>query len=860
MYWHSHPEILPDLITVGLACILAVLSLHRRRTPGAIYFGWVMSAIALWMFCEILVTASTSVITKVFWWKASYVGNVMVPILWLVFVLRYTGYSQWLRPTYLLIALSIPVMTLVVVWSETLHPLFFSQFTVSTVHETIRLHVSYHGWYWIYLAYSYLLLFAGVGFLMYAIHTGASRLYRRQARSVILGALLFGAGTFLSIFHTHTWFPLDPMPLGALLGGMVIFWSICKHRFLELAPLARKVLVEHMPEGMLVIDTQDRIVDVNPSAGRMLGRQPDDVLGRACHDLLPGIRLGNLPTMPDQISTEHVTVSTNGQAHLYDLRIAPLIEEHDKWVGWLISVQDATQSYQAQRALEESKQEVREIFAQMKNGFYRTTPDGEILLANQRLAEMLGYTAPEELEGHFLHDLPNFDTSNREDFTALMDEQDAVQNFEATWTTTAGEGLLVHISGHKRYDDQAARIFYEGVVIDVTEQKQLQRQLQQAQKMESLGRLAGGVAHDFNNILTSIAMNADFGLLQSDVHPFSNQLQEIQREVDHGARITRQLLAFSRQQEFKKEHVELHNVIADLLKLIQKLLGEHITVEFNPGADVPALSVDSGQLEQVFINLAVNAKDAMSEGGTFMIETRSLTSPEAQKFAVYHDLPPASYVEITVRDTGMGIEPEHLDKIFDPFFTTKSEDEGTGLGLSIVHGIVIQHGGAIKVESHPGKGTEFRMYLPVEEAPHDDSTATESSILEAGTETILLVEDEPSVRDALHRMLNLYGYQVLVAGTGKEGYAQFQAHVDQIDLVVSDVIMPELTGPDLFERITRMNGQIPFIFISGYPDTHINTTFLQEHHLPFYRKPVSARTLLRAVREVLQPRKNTPHR
>jgi len=752
------------------------------------------------------------------------------------------------------------MLTLVIVWSNALRPLFFSHFTLSATPHPTHLLVSYTGWYWVHLIYRYFLLFTGISLILYSLHGRVSGVYRRQALAVILVAFIFGITEFMSLFQNYTFTRLTLMSFGVFLGVSIIMWAMLKYRFLQLAPLARKALINHMPEGLMVIDTLNTIVDVNPSAGEILGRTADELLGRSYLDIFPGISQQMFPGMDDPVTMEEVTLAINGDTYTFQLQIVLLVEGGNAPVGWLFYIRDMTERYRAQRKLDESKQEVREIYEQMKNGFYRTTPSGEILLANQQLAEMLGYASPAALEGKYIHELSNFEAYNRGDFIAQMNEQGVVKNFEATWTTTSGTELIVHINGQKRYDERTERLFYEGVILDITERIQLQRQLQHAQKMESLGRLAGGVAHDFNNILTSIAMNAEFGIMGcSAMGPTCDQLQEIQTEVDRGARITRQLLAFSRQQQFKHETLDVHGLLSDLHKLFRKLLGEHTKVVFEPAAEIPRISADSTQLEQVFMNLAINAKDTMPKGGTFTLTTSNISITETSNVTHSYNLVPGTYVLIAVRDTGTGIDPAHLDKIFDPFFTTKPEGEGTGLGLSIVHGIIQQHDGDITVESQPGEGTVFHIYLPVQREPSGSETSTQSEQLEGGTETILVLEDESSVRDAIYRVLDLFGYQVLVAETGEEGLRQFQAHSDRIDLVIADVVLPELNGPEFFEQVTRVKDHIPFIFISGYPENNINTTFLNEHDFPFYRKPVSARTLLTGIREVLQTTLDTAY-
>ena len=357
-------------------------------------------------------------------------------------------------------------------------------------------------------------------------------------------------------------------------------------------------------------------------------------------------------------------------------------------------------------------------------------------------------------------------------------------------------------------------------LIDTTKHKSLERQFVQAQKMQAVGQLAGGVAHDFNNLLTAIIGFCDLLLVRHGPGDQSfSDIMQIKQNANRAANLVRQLLAFSRQQTMRPKVLVVTDVLADLSNLLRRLIGETIELKMIHGRDLGPVKVDQGQLEQVIINLAVNARDAMPDGGTLTIRTKSV-GPDDRLVQHYSVMPAGHYVLIEVTDTGEGIAPENLNKIFEPFFTTKSVGKGTGLGLSTVYGIIKQTGGFIFVESAPGEGATFRVYLPVhaEAASEEKAAAAPQATDLTGRGTILLVEDEDAVRMFAARALTNKGYRVLEAGSGEEALALVRENAAEIDLLISDVVMPNMDGQTLVAEAKRIRPDLRVIFISGYAE------------------------------------------
>ncbi len=387
---------------------------------------------------------------------------------------------------------------------------------------------------------------------------------------------------------------------------------------------------------------------------------------------------------------------------------------------------------------------------------------------------------------------------------------------------------------------------------DVTERKSLEEQLRQSQKMEAIGRLAGGIAHDFNNILTGIIGYAQFLLDEAEEDSqASRDLRQIRDLGDRAARLTGQLLAFSRRQPLEPVVLNINSLVGDIARMLRRLIGENIELKFGPSDDLGNVRADPGQVEQVLMNLAVNARDAMPDGGRLTIETANVELD--QEYANSHpDAEPGPHVMLAVSDTGCGIDKDTRERIFEPFFTTKKNGKGTGLGLATVYGIVKQHNGNIYVYSEPGRGTTFKVYLPRVGAavgpPKSDSSIVERA---AGGETVLLVEDEDAVRDLAVRVLKRAGYTVLAAGRPSEAVRIFAEHAGEVDLLLTDVVLPERSGRELHEELTRSAPSLKALYTSGYSDGAVVNGDLLKEGTAFLQKPFTPSALAWKVREVL---------
>ena len=513
---------------------------------------------------------------------------------------------------------------------------------------------------------------------------------------------------------------------------------------------------------------------------------------------------------------------------------------------------DITDRKRAEEALKESEEKYSKVFRAAPAGIAVASLDeARFLDVNEEFERIYGFSR-NELIGRSALDIGLwFDPAERDHVVNLLKRGEPVQELEVLTRTKNGDLRTVRYNAQQI--DIGGTTCLISAVLDVTDRKRLESQLQQSQKLEAVGRLAGGIAHDFNNMLAVILGQADLAsqaLVPGD--PAHESIQEIRKAAERSAELTRQLLVFARRQDASQRRLDLNQAIAERLAMLRRLIGENIALKWNPSPSPWSVKMDPAQVDQILINLAVNARDAIADVGTLTISTENWLQEEARHQHGGGE-GPREWVILTVTDTGTGMGSESLAHLFEPFFTTKEIGKGTGMGLATVYGIVQQVGGRIEVESKLGEGTTFRVYLPRTHEPAVHVGKAIQTQLARGRETLLVVEDEPANLKITRTTLQRLGYSVIEAASAKEALALAARHEGPLHLLLTDVIMPEMNGLDLYKRIAASRPGIKVVFMSGYSAEFLPSTDDGKGDVSFLQKPFSMQELSAKVRKVLDP-------
>jgi two-component system, cell cycle sensor histidine kinase and response regulator CckA len=516
------------------------------------------------------------------------------------------------------------------------------------------------------------------------------------------------------------------------------------------------------------------------------------------------------------------------------------------------SITDISERKHAEKALRESEARYRALVDHATYGiFWTTEPEGKLLHANPALAEMLGYDSTDELLAvGFTKELYRNPAEQAKIVSEYMSHGRA--NATVEWKRKDGKVITVRMTGRTAMDPDGKSECVEVTVENVTERVALEKQLVQAQKFEAIGQLAGGIAHDFNNMIGAILGWADMGIEETDADSrLHRHFVKVHQQAKRAAALTRQLLAFARKQILEPRNVDLNQTVIETLSLLEKVIGSNIEINATLVPDLAVVRADPTHLEQVVMNLCINARDAMPGGGSLIIETSNITLDE--HFCTLQPLAhPGEYAVLCVTDTGTGMDAATLDRIFEPFFTTKEMGKGTGLGLATVYGVVRQHDGFVNVYSELGAGSTFRCYFPVSlEASVPREKVEEAGPVRGGSETILVAEDHEGLGQLAVETLTGLGYQVMLATDGETAAQNFHANRTRIDLVVLDVMLPKLSGPEVYARMRKDKSDLAVIFATGYSPDIAQLQKAQQDGLPVLQKPYSPRDLARKVRETL---------
>jgi len=627
-----------------------------------------------------------------------------------------------------------------------------------------------------------------------------------------------------------------------------------------------RTLVENAPEAIVVFDADlGRFIDCNDNALRLFRVTRDELMQHGPADLSPAIQPDGRPSRLS--ASEHVSAALSGGTPCFEwvhrnsqgdeipceIHLVGLPSPARRLVRG--SILNIAERKRAETALRESESRYRGLVNNATYGIYWVTTEGKLLFVNPALVQILGYDSAEDLLA-----VPNTKAFyvNPSDRDALLAKyrNDGRLESKAAWKRKDGKAITVRVNARwARVPGQKDPCF-EVMVEDVTDRIAIEKQLLEAQKFEAIGQLAGGIAHDFNNTIGAIIGWADIGADETEAGSrLRRHFEKVRQQAERAAALTRQLLAFARRQILAPRDVDMNQSVVETLSLLENVIGSNIEIKADLADDLAVVRADPTQLEQVIMNLCINARDAMPGGGSLLIETANVTFDE-QSCAQRPLAHPGEYAMLSVADTGTGMDAATLGRIFEPFFTTKDLGKGTGLGLATVYGIARQHDGFVEVTSELQVGSTFRVYFPVSasqvisNAPPDDH-----GTIRGGTETILVAEDHDGLREIALEILTSLGYRVVLAADGEQALREFQSLRDLIDLALLDVMLPKIRGPEIYGRIAAERPDLPVIFATGYSADSSLLRQVEERGLPVIQKPYSPRDLARKVYEVLDSKR-----
>jgi two-component system cell cycle sensor histidine kinase/response regulator CckA len=628
-------------------------------------------------------------------------------------------------------------------------------------------------------------------------------------------------------------------------------------RELDLHRLA--AIVEWSDDAIVGASFDGIVTDWNVGAERMTGFSRGEIIGKRFSMFTP-------PELADEplkvqarllqgesvVRYESVRKRKDGKLIHVAITASPLKDQSGRIVGSSAILRNITERKSMEDAHRRSEASFRSFVENAPYGILKTTPEGKIVQANPALVQMLGYASEQEVLGLNMGADVYRNPGERDEATMWSRRQDSVQGVEVEWKDKNGKPFMIRCAAHVVRDHNGKVEFLEGIVEDISERRAMELQLRQGQKMEAVGRLAGGIAHDFNNLLGVISGYAE--LVSEQIEPASdacNSVEQIRKAADRASSLTGQLLAFSRQQVLETKILDVNAIVEDMAKMLPRLLGEDIELQVTVDPQLGAVKADQGQIEQVIMNLAVNARDAMPGGGNLVIRTGRVHFDSGMA-AKHPPMTPGDYALLSVSDTGMGMDKQTQTHIFEPFFTTKERGRGTGLGLATLYGFVKQIGGFVWVDSEPGIGSTFAIYLPVtsEKASQAIPAGPVVTTLGRASGTVLLVEDEESLRTLTRSILEQGGYEVLEACNGTEAVEIARDRSGTIHLLLTDMVMPGMNGQAVAEKVRELHPEIRVAYMSGY--TGFSTRGASSLDAVVIAKPFTRNILLQKLSEALE--------
>jgi PAS domain S-box-containing protein len=831
-----------------ISASLVVIILKQRPNLGTRSFSVLMAAVSLWAFVSIFEVCSQDTNTKVFSYLIKFVFIVFVPGSWLTFSLYYSNRLRKFEYSYLLVLSIIPSITLLMVATNQFHQMIFTRFEIVDVNSYRLLYPYFGPVFWVHVFYSYCLLITGFVFLAkHLIDTPTH--YQRQVTYLLVGGLVPWISNITFIFKIVPLSYFDFTPVAFSITGVLFLLGILRYKLLDIVPIARDVVIQNMKDGVIVVDDNGNIIDLNHTARRLSGIKEYHAIGATAEQIIPwwsNLKQHRASGKKDQPILE---LDDGNQIRFLQLNQSALFNR-DKPLGFMLTLHDVTATKLAEQAMRESEERFKSLSENAPVIIFALDEKGTLDYVNPAWQKQLGHSR-QEVIGH-----------PWDNFISQDQKQTVGQTFErlikGRLQTAELNLYIAHKDGTKRLFNTSAATNSDaegrvtgiiGMAKDVTEEKRLERQLVQSQKMEAIGTLAGGIAHDFNNLLMGI--QANLSLMQIDMpqsQSFDEKFRRIEDQIRSGAALTRQLLGYAREGKYAVTVFDLNELVKETLNVVRRT-NKNIVVQPLLCEKEACIRADQGQIELVLLNLFINAVDAMPNGGELTVTT-VLATPRGRGVTLKPP-PNGHFVEVTIKDTGTGMDKKTLDRIFEPFFTTKEIGRGTGLGLASVYGIVQNHFGNINVQSEPDQGTTFTLILPSVAAPENQCT-TEANVQPMNTENkkVLLVDDEPQILQYTCEMIASLGVSVISTQHSDEAIDLYQDQWKEIDIVVLDIVMPKMDGMELLKAMEKINPKIRAIVTTGYAlESRISKLLASGQH-QFLKKPYTRDDMAKAIAEL----------
>ncbi len=836
----------PFFVAAILILIIAIFIYKRRRVAGSWYLIFVCITASFWATTEGLLFLGSDLKTNMLIVKFQYLGIAPLSPLCLLFILTFFGFNSWITSKRLFLLSVIAVSIIILVWTNSLHNLIFTDIYTIDSGPFPMLGLKHGILWWIILGYHYCILAIISIILLYQSFYSVG-FYRSQAVLLLVAVANVWIANAVYVSGKSPIPNMDIGPIAFIMVAVAMAWGFLRYEFLDVLPIAKSAIFCSLKDTILVLDEKDRIVDMNPAAESMLNIGITEIVGLKIQKVFSDY--SKFHKLPDKSMHTQVSMIIEHHERMFDMYVSILNDKKGTIFGKVVVLHDITERKQAEDSLRESEGQLKSILEANPNPVVVYDMEGHPKFLNPSFTNVFGWTIDELKEGK----IP-FVPEDQKDLTTFKIEEIFSSGnpvkFLTQRYTKYGTTLDIFLSAAiiKNSADESAGMVVN--LIDISEQRKLETQLQQAQKMESIGTLAGGIAHNFNNVLMGIQGCASLMMIdKNDSDPDVVHLKGIEEYVRNASDLTKDLLGFARGGKYEVKPTDLNA----LIKTQNRMFGQtkkEIQIRGKYEKNLWTVEVDQGQIQQVLLNLYVNAWQAMADGGNLYIQTENITIDES--YSKSFDITPGKYVKISVTDTGIGMDNAVQKKIFDPFFTTKEIGQGSGLGLASVYGIIKNHGGFINTYSEKGEGTTFKIYLPSsEKRVVDEAPKSVQRKIQYGQETILFVDDEKMVLDVGQRMLEKLGYNVLTAQGGEEALDVYKKQNQEIDLVLMDMIMPGMGGGEAFDKMKEIDEDVSVLLSSGYSINGHAQEIIDQGCRGFIQKPFSLNDLSIKIRETL---------